>query len=104
MKCINSTDNNNNCKSEDEINDIIQNWYTSIQFTNYDIDQGNFTNPLSRSFYDGFNLLNAKVGIDYNIELSPLYFYSDSGLIFEDIQTYFGYQPDIKIFNSFVDN
>ena len=53
QKCINSTLNNNNCKSEEEINNFISH-YTSIgiNLMNQEIEVLNYRSPFISSFYD----------------------------------------------------
>jgi hypothetical protein len=49
-KCKNSTTNNFHCKSEEFIESIIQDGYISFDFTSFETDQKNYTDPLKKYF------------------------------------------------------
>jgi hypothetical protein len=98
-KCVNSTTTNIVCKPQEIIEETIQGGYISLQFTSYSIDPKNYTTPLQRDFYDDFNLLNSAASLAYNIDLSPIYFKSDNGLLFEEFQQTEGKNNYIRIFN-----
>lgn len=98
-KCVNSTSSNIICKSQEIIDDTIQGGYISLQFTSYSIDPKNYSSPLQRDFYDDFNLLNSAASLAYNIDLSPIYFKSDNGLLFEEFRQTDGVDHFVRIFN-----
>ena len=98
-KCHNTTMNKNHCKSPQEIDEVIQNGYLSLDFTNYNVNPKNFTQPLTRMWLNEYNLLNANSSLEYSINLLPMMFYSDSGLLFEDNKIFRGLYYDMRIFN-----
>jgi hypothetical protein len=98
-KCINSTKNNFHCKSQDLIEKTIQNGYLSLLYSSFEVDPKNYTTPFKRVFRNDYNLLNAYSSIEYAIDLVPLIFNSDLGIIFEDIQTQLAFHSYIRIFN-----
>lgn len=99
LKCINSTLNNFHCKSPEVIDSIIQNGYTSIQFTSYEADQKNYTSPFKRLFFQDYNILNSGSSIEYSFDLQPYKFQSDNGLIFPDEYSYESYNQKYRIFS-----
>ena len=44
-KCVNSTNNNNSCKSPDEITEILNGGYMGIFTTDYQINPNNYKQP-----------------------------------------------------------
>ncbi len=100
-KCVNTTKNNNICKTQDEIDSLIQNGYLSMDFTTYNVDPKNYTFPLNRMWYNDYNLLNVRASLEYSINLLPLYFNSDDGLLFQNNQLLYGINHAIKIFNRY---
>lgn len=100
-KCVNTTENNFKCKSKEEIDKTIQNGYLSMDFTTYNVDPKDYHNPLKRMWFNDYNLLNVRASIEYSINLLPLNFTSDNGLLFEDFQTSSGHYHDMRIFNRF---
>jgi hypothetical protein len=103
-KCQNSTLNNFNCKTPEEIDEIVQGGFISIKYTTHVTDQKNQTHPLLRVLYDDYNILNAGSSLEYAIELRPLKFNSDDGLMFPNINTNYGLTSRIRIFNKLLNS
>ncbi len=88
IKCVNSTENNNKCKSIDEINHYLLTSYVSLFYISQTIDHYNVSNPI-------INLLNSDT---FSISLEHIkrfyYFYSkeryisDNGIIFNNKKEY----------------
>lgn len=97
-KCRNSTESNITCRPTEEIEELVQGGYISIKFSNTDVDQINFENPINRVLYDDYNLLNSGSSLEYAIQIQKLYFQSDNGLVLQDKKYYEGVNNDIKIF------
>ena len=88
IKCVNSTNNNNRCKSKEKINEYLLNSYVSLFYISQTIDHYNVSNPV-------INLLNSDT-----FSISPqnikrfYYFYSkekyisDNGVIFKNKKEY----------------
>ena len=88
IKCVNSTNNNNKCKSNEKINEYLLNSYVSLFYISQTIDHYNVSNPV-------INLLNSDT-----FSISPqnikrfYYFYSkekyisDNGVIFKNKKEY----------------
>lgn len=101
-KCKNKTDNNFNCKSQEEIDKTIQSGFISVDYTIIEPNQKNVTHPFHRVFYDNYNLLNANASLQYAVDLRTQQFKSDEGLMFKNINIYEGFTHELKIFNSLV--
>ncbi len=90
--CINTTENNNHCKSSKEINEYLENAYVSLIYGTKSIDHYNISNPI-------YNIINSDIffiSFDY-VKRYYYYFskekyYSDNGIIFNSNQEYDLYQ------------
>ena len=81
-KCINSTENNNFCESEEKINKILNNSYLSLYFIQETPNHYNVNNPIKKELRtDYFQInLNIKKLYLYNFIIND--YYSDNGLFF----------------------
>ena len=83
-RCVNSTENNNMCKSNEEIDSITQGGIINMFAKNTLTDLNNLENPVKTHYEDIYYGLNVDITITINMNLRPLEFTSDTGLIFED--------------------
>lgn len=78
IQCTNSTENNNTCKSQEEIESILQNDQTAgnLFYSYLYLDvvpfMDNYDNPLSNTLIDHYEMLSLKTA-KRNIQLSKLY-------------------------------
>ena len=85
--CINSTENNNNCKPQEIIDNYMTNGYFSISLKDIGINPNNYTNPvypITKSFYTNINKsIYKNLVISYGIDEVQ----TDTGLFNEQIKT-----------------
>ena len=98
-KCVNSTQNGNTCKSQDLIDQAIQNGFISFEMTGYSINQANYNQPITRQFDNNYNLLNVNSSIFYAYHLYPITFQSDNGFLLKENINYEGIISKHRIFN-----
>lgn len=101
-KCENSTLNNFSCKPQQQIDKIIQNSFISMTYTSFDLNQLNFTNPIRKSFYDDYNVLNSEASLEYAVKIEPLKFKSNNGIIFNSYEVKEGISYSTKTFTRFI--
>jgi hypothetical protein len=97
-KCKNTTENNNHCKTPEEISKALQGAYFAYEMTSYQFDQLNFDQPFKRIFADNYNIVNSQLSLEYAMGFESLELESDSGLVFKDSQKYYVLDYHEKIF------
>ena len=88
IKCENSTENNNHCKSSEEINEYLENTFIVILYVSKNIDHFNFKNPIY-SFInsDSFAITTNNVKRYYYFFSKEKYI-SNNGIIFNSNKAY----------------
>ena len=88
IKCTNSTLNNNSCKSDDEIEEYLQNTWLSLIYLSQTINHYDYSFPIQNSLRsDAFVIASQHVKRYYHFFSKEKYI-SDNGLIFGKIQNY----------------
>ena len=83
-KCRNSSDSNIICKSEDEINSLINNGWLQITYVSSYVDFNNFTHPIQYITDDSYINLDINMNKQMYIYFSPLEIYSEKDIIFSN--------------------
>ena len=81
-KCINSSDSNITCKSEEEINDLIQNGWLQITYVSSYVDFNNYSHPIQYVTEDAYINLDVSMNKQLYIYFSLLEIYSENNIIF----------------------
>ena len=87
IKCINSTNNNNFCKTPDEISEILNGGYIGIFTTDYQIIPSNYNNPVQIYGKNIFTSFSIKQYMDFWVYFQIKQINTDKGLFFESILT-----------------
>ena len=87
IKCINSTNNNNFCKTPDEISEILNGGYIGIFTTDYQIIPSNYKNPAQIYGKNIFTSFSIKQYMDFWVYFQIKQINTDKGLFFESILT-----------------
>jgi hypothetical protein len=103
-KCTNSSENNNHCQSTEVIDKTIQGSYMAYELTSYKVDPTDFNFPLKRIFADSYNIINAKLGLEYVIAFEPLRFSSNDGLVINSFSQFNALNFNEKIFYKLNEN
>ena len=84
VKCRNSSKSNIICKSEEEINSIMQNGWLQITYVSSYVDFNNYSNPIQYVTEDSYIYLDISMNKQLFIYFSPLEIYSEKDLIFSN--------------------
>ena len=93
-KCINSTLNNNSCKSDIEIEKILQNAYLDIRYIDYSIDN------LNKKKVEEIHIRNERLGISISVfkriwlYLKTISYITDNGLFYNSYSSEIFHQYD----------
>ena len=87
IKCINSTNNNNFCKTPDEISEILNGGYIGIFTTDYQIIPSNYKKPAQIYGKNIFTSFSIKQYMDFWVYFQIKQINTDKGLFFESILT-----------------
>jgi hypothetical protein len=98
-KCVNTTWNNNKCKPQSIIDDMVQGSFISMDMSSVSVDQKDYSNPLQRQFFNSFNMLNTNSSLYYSFHIFPVTLQSDDGFLFQNLKFFNGYNTKIDLFN-----
>ena len=87
IKCVNSTSNNNSCKSNDDINSFLQDYYLDIYIENPNVDYSNYENPFKREISIFYQKISFQLFKSIEFYLKPVIIYTDEGLFSETIES-----------------
>lgn len=104
-KCNNETNTSSQpCKSNDEIDSIIENGIVSMYTTNHFIDNRDYNSPIKTTLKNNFDRLSNRFKMNYIITYSTNFYNNDLGWIFPSIYvTKFPTIEDFKISQLFGD-
>ncbi len=83
-KCINSTNNNNSCKSNEIINEKLQGGYFGVFMSDLYVDNTNFYKPIIKYGKNFFTAFSTKQYQDLWVYLKKIQVITDYGYFFED--------------------
>ena len=86
-KCVNSTRNNNKCKSREEIEEKLNGGYLGMFITDYSVVPDNFENPKSIYGKNVFTSISGKQYTDIWLYLKQMVINTDTGLVIKNINT-----------------
>ena len=81
-KCRNSSDSNISCKSEEEINNLIQNGFLQITYVSSYVDINNFSHPIQYVTEDTYIMFDVLMNKKIDIHFSSLEIHSENNIIF----------------------
>ena len=84
-KCVNSTNNNNSCKSPDEITEILNGGYMGIFTTDYQINPNNYEQPAQIYGKNIFTTFSVKHYSDFWVYFQIKQINTDTGILFDSI-------------------
>lgn len=91
-KCVNSTENNNSCKPEEEMNKYLQGGIIAIQSNKFILDSKNLDTPLKKATVDSWQILNLNMEVNMFFYLKTLEFETDIGFLLPSLQEFKGYE------------
>ena len=102
--CINSTKNNNSCKSQDLIDYYFSSGYFSIVLKDFGLNPSNYTSPVIPTFQDLYTTIDRRIHKNYILNFGLTEIHTDTGIIYENIkiEKYLQFRKEIISFN-FID-
>ena len=94
-KCRNSTDSNITCKTEEEIDDLIQKGWLQITYVSSYVDFNNYSNPIQYVTEDTYIMFDVLMNKKMYIYFSPLEIHSENNIIFSNQNTEIATKHDI---------
>jgi hypothetical protein len=85
QKCVNSTSNNNQCRSPDEITDILNGGYLGIFTTDYQILPNNYSQPAQVYAKNIFTTFSVQQYTDFWVYYQIKQINTDKGIFFDSI-------------------
>lgn len=103
--CQNSTENFNSCKSREEIQQFLDNFFFHLIFSDYYVDSNDFHNPIKKTYSPKISKVSAKTSRRDIYTLKHIEYFTDVGLmlgdtistqgfILSDSQSEFFYNPN----------
>ena len=87
-KCINSTANNNTCKSNAEINASVNGWNFEFDYIDHVTKTNDYLNPFQAFVTSYYTKLDATISQSIDVYFGLNQLFSDNGWIFEEVMSY----------------
>ena len=84
--CVNSTKNNNRCKSQEEIDFYLTSGYFSIVLKDFGLNPSNYTKPIVPTLQDLYTTIDKSLYKNYILNFGITEIHTDKGLINEQIK------------------
>lgn len=85
-QCKNTTENNNKCKPQEDIDYYLNGTFIAIEFTDIALDQSNYTYPDSPIIGETYTTISKNFYREMHIYLKEVLFRSDIGYVFSSIE------------------
>ena len=98
--CVNSTKNNNGCKSQEEIDFYLSSGYFSIVFKDFGLNPSNYSNPVLPTLQDLYTTIDKGLLKNYMLNFGVTEIHTDTGLINEEIKVerYLKFRKELENF------
>ena len=94
IKCINGSENNITCKSNEEIENTLQNGWLQIAYMTSYVDYFNYTHPINYITKGPFSKLDTSINKLIYIYFSQIKLVTDNGLMFSSTSDIFSTEED----------
>ena len=101
LQCTNTSENNNHCKSQEEIDQYLTNGYFSILVKDFGLNPSNYSFPVLPTLQDLFTTIDKRLYRNFVINFGITEIHTDRGIINQsiDIQKYLQYRQTIDSFS-----
>ena len=101
FQCTNTSENNNHCKSQEEIDQYLTNGYFSILVKNFGLNPSNYSFPVLPTLQDLYTTIDKRLYRNFVINFGITEIHTDNGLINQNIniQKYLQYRQTIDSFS-----
>ena len=98
--CVNSTKNNNGCKSQEEIDFYLTSGYFSIVLKDFGLNPSNYTYPIVPTLQDLYTTIDKSLYKNYILNFGITEIHTDAGLINEQmkIERYLKFRKELENF------
>ena len=98
--CVNSTKNNNGCKSQEEIDFYLSSGYFSIVLKDFGLNPSNYSNPVLPTLQDLYTTIDKSLLKNYMLNFGVTEIHTDTGLINENIkiERYLKFRKELENF------
>ena len=98
--CVNNTENNNTCKSQDEIDHYMSSGYFSILLKDFGLNPSNYSFPVLPTLQDLYTTIDKKLYRNYILNFGVTEIHTDSGLLNENtnIRKYLQFRKELQTF------
>ena len=98
--CVNSSENNFSCKSQEEIDHFMSSGYFSIILKDIGLNTANYSIPVIPTLQDLYTTIDKRIYKNYILNLGVTEIHTDIGLFQEDIKTqkYLQFRKEMETF------
>ena len=98
--CVNSSNNNNSCKPQEEIDRFLASGYYSILIKDFGLNPSNYSYPVVPTFQDLYTTIDKKIYRNYILNFGITEVHTDVGIINQDIEkkSYFQFRKELQTF------
>ena len=98
--CVNSTENNNSCKSQEEIDNYMSSGFFSIILKDFGLNPSNYSFPVVPTLQDLYTTIDKKIKKNYILNFGITEIQTDKGIVNENIKVkkYLQYRKELQTF------
>ena len=98
--CVNTTENNNSCSPQEDIDRYMSNGYFSIIFKDIGLNPSNYTYPTIPTLQDLYTTIDKRIYKNYILNLGITEIHTDKGLFSEglDVEKYLQFRKELQTF------
>ena len=98
--CVNTTENNNSCSPQEEIDRYMSSGYFSIIFKDIGLNPSNYTYPTIPTLQDLYTTIDKRIYKNYILNLGITEIHTDKGLFSEglDVEKYLQFRKELQTF------
>ena len=99
--CVNSTENNNSCKPQEEIDNYLTSGYFSIVIKDFGLNPSNYSFPVLPTFQDLYTTIDKRIYRNYILSFGVTEIHTDTGLFMQKLKVdrYFQYRKEVQTFS-----
>lgn len=94
-KCINATESDIVCKSDEEIKDALQDGWIQLHYATSYIDYYNYTNPIQYTISDYYSKIDISLNKFVYHYFNELFFHSENNILFSNQNTNFAFKSEM---------
>ena len=99
--CVNSTENNNSCKPQEDIDHYMSSGYFSIILKDFGFNPSNYTFPVLPTLQDLYTTIDKKLYRNYILNFGVTEIHTDKGMIneYKEVKKYLQYRKELQTFS-----